>query len=249
MKSDQEQKLGMNMTGVMMSPMGSSRTAEGAKNLTTPPSGSAEAIGANRVSYMNESGPVGTLPTPATPKGMFKGLKEKFTKGNYTFIDKLGERIAFERTGTRLWQALLSKHHGTEDKANLPPLEVLERFTNEEYLHFVMLCDVMVELGGDPTAITPMADVSGTAALGWVNAITDPRTSFFQSLHVIHMAELVDNDGWDMLIKLAEDAGEKKIVESFRKAKSEEDEHLETVRVWMSEGLLKGSVETLSLHQ
>lgn len=246
MRSDEEQKLGMNKTGAMMSPIDSVKTMEGAEDLTIPGYGSSEALGANRMEYMKESGPVGTMPVPATPKGLFKGLKEKLTKGNYTFLDKLGERLAFERTGTRLYEALLSKWHGTEDKSNLPPLETLERFYNEEYSHFILLSDVMVELGGDPTAITPMANVSATAAFGWVNTITDPRVSFDQSLHIIHMAELADNDGWDMLIKLARDAGQKEIAVQFEKARAEEDEHLETVRFWMEQLLLKGKVKSKS---
>jgi ferritin-like metal-binding protein YciE len=52
-------------------------------------------------------------------------------------------------------------------------------------------------------------------------------------LHAILVAELVDHDGWTMLITLAEKMGKDEFAESFREALAEEDEHLASVRAWV----------------
>src|SRR4029434_375002 len=88
--------------------------------------------------------------------------------GTGIFLDKLGERIAFERTGTRLYGALITKHLASINAGNdvLAPAaagetaaETLQRIRAEELEHFHMLCDAVTQLGGDPSAQTPCADV------------------------------------------------------------------------------------------
>lgn len=233
-------EVGMNKTGIMMSPIDSAESREGAMEYTHPPEGDSTAIAENRIQMMKESDTIGTVPMPLTAKGIVSSLKERLNTGGQPFLDKLGERIAFERTGVRLYEALLSKYHGTKDKKALPPLKILEQFHHEELMHFYMVCDVMTELGGDATATTPAADVAAVASQGWVQVITDPRTTFSQSLEIILQAELVDNAGWELLVDLAEAAGLDDISESFTNALKEEDIHLENVREWVSQLTLTG---------
>lgn len=236
MNNQMPAELGKNLTGAMMSPKDSVKTAEGAVELTQPVSeGDSTAIGLNRIRYMKEADPVGTVPMTGTLKGMFASLQEKIMNGDHTFMDKLGERIAFERTGTRLYEALLSKYQGSEDKAGFPPLETLTQFYQEELSHFRMASALMKKLGGDPTAMTPSANVCGVAAMGWVQVIADPRTTFKQSLEIILQAELVDNACWEVLIELAHDVGLSNYADDFQKALEEEQVHLVTVKQWVRE--------------
>jgi hypothetical protein len=70
-------------------------------------------------------------------------------------LELLSECLAFERTGVRLYEALLNK------------------------------CQT----------------------LGILQVLTDPRSSLAQCLQVMLTAELTDNDGWELLIKPAENLG------------------------------------------
>ncbi len=234
-------ELGLNKTGIKMSPLNSKATIEGAEKLTTPPAGDSTAIAENRIFYMREADPIGSVPIPASVRGILASAQEKLKTGNHSFMDKLGERLAFERTGTRLYEGLLSKYMGSEDKENLPPLETLEQFYHEELLHFYMVSDVITELGGDPTAVTPSADICAVASQGWVKIITDPRTTFAQSLEAILMAELVDNAGWELLIELAEGVGLTEIAQQFQQALEEESVHLAHVKDWVTQLTSGGS--------
>ncbi|HVH42977.1 MAG TPA: ferritin-like domain-containing protein, partial [Labilithrix sp.] len=162
------------------------------------------------------------------------------------FLDKLGERLAFERTGTRLYAALLGKFDASEPLPGGPTRAELEKIAAEELQHFEMLRDAMLSLGADPTAITPSADVAAVCSMGLIQVIGDPRMNLKQSLEAILVAELVDNDCWLVLTELARAAGHKKLAEKFRMAVAEEAEHLVKVRTWvknatLAEGTVAGS--------
>lgn len=243
MQKEPHIKSGFNKTGVLISPLDAAKTEEGAVKLTRPSQGDASALAQNRIRYKMEAEPLGTIPLPTSIKGVTSAVIENMVYGHHIFLDKLGERIAFERTGVRLYEALLSKYHGTSDKQNLPELERLEQFYLEERKHFEMAADVMTKMGADPTAMTPSADVAGVAGMGWIQAISDPRTSFLQSLEVILHAELVDNSCWEVLIELADNLGMKDAVEQFEIALEEESVHLQFVKRWVREMNLNGGVD------
>lgn len=217
-----------NRTGSLISPIESIDAQEGAEEFTLAPSGDATLLSENRIYYMQEADTLGSVPLTS----------EKMGPGFAALMDKLGERLAFERSGVRLYEALISKHQGSLHKENLPPLSMLVQFHQEELMHFYLVTDIMNELGGDATAVTPAADISGVASSGWVQVITDPRTTFLQSLEVILQAELVDNVGWEVLRELAVKEGLKDIARQFKMAMEEETIHLVTVKQWVQELIL-----------
>ena len=96
----------------------------------------------------------------------------------------------------------------------------------------------MKSLGGDPTAVTPSADIAAVASMGIPQVIADPRTTLKQSLEAILVAELVDNDCWNLLAALAEKLGHDALADEFREALVEEQDHLMRVRGWVTESTL-----------
>jgi hypothetical protein len=51
-------------------------------------------------------------------------------------------------------------------------------------------------------------------------------------------AELTDNDGWRLLIQLADNLGYDELKAEFETALANEEEHLINVRTWLSECVL-----------
>jgi hypothetical protein len=237
MNTDPERKLGMNRTGIDLSPRYSKQMIARTEELTLPrcPEGDAEAIGENRASYMAEAMGVGSLPPPATVKGLFKtGMQAATGRDPKILLDKLGERLAFERTGTRLYEALISKFKAEQAQAGaVASLERLVEIHDEELAHFQMVADAVRALGADPTAVTPAADIAGVASMGLVQALGDPRIGFVQSLDAILTAELADNDAWGLLIQLVANAGLDDLAEQFEAAYTAERSHLATIRAWV----------------
>lgn len=230
-------EMGMNKTGVHMSPKEIEKMMKDMPQ-GLPGEGDGSAIAAVRTSYIAEAEPVGTVPPPGTIKGAAKTAMQKLAgRSPEVLVDKLGERLAFERGGVRLYEALLTKYQATPEKLSGMSTDQLMRFRDEEAKHFKIVADALEQLGADPTAQTPGADVSGVLNMGPMQVLDDPRTTIAQSLNALLVAELADYDGWELLIKLADDMGQTDMVSDFRKALHEEEEHLTHVRQWLEESV------------
>ncbi len=225
----------INRTGAKASPIDSAAQAEAAEELTRGAKPNGHELAAVRADYEKDAHPIGTMPPPTTARGVGKQVKGVITRTKPNLvIDKLAERCAFERTGTRLYEGVIAKLEARGTFQGGPSREQLVHIHGEELAHFKMLAKTIEELGADPTAMTPCADVTSVASSGLVQVIADPRTTLAQALQAILIAELADGDGWQMLIELCEDAGEDDLAEQFEDALREETEHLAMVRSWLS---------------
>jgi len=232
-KSDE---IGMNRTGNASSPVDSKKMLENVDpNVSTAPRIEKSRISAVRTAYSENAAPVGSVPPPASVKGTITtGTQMLMGKNPAVFINKLGERLAFERTGTRLYQAVISRYDVLKATPGFPKLGDLKKIHEDELAHFQMLWDSLVELGADPTVVTPGADLAGVESTGLLQVITDPRTRGAECLHSLLVAELADHDGWEMLIDLARSLGHDTLAGRFEKALQQEEMHLSSVRNWMT---------------
>jgi rubrerythrin len=236
--------LGKNRTGIDMSPIDAKEMIALAR--ITPPSshGDEQAIAEMRREYIAEADVIGSVPPPGTLKGVASTAMEKLTgKNPEVFIDKLGCRLAFERTGVRLYDALITKCSASPTGSAVP-LERLREFRSEEFQHFKLVESAIRSIGADPTAQTPSADVDGVASLGLIQVLTDPRTSIAHCLEAMLIAELADNDAWQLLIMLAEKMGMDDMARDFQNALREEDEHLAHIRQWFKEMVMEDAAVT-----
>lgn len=218
-----------------MSPMDVKKMLEGVqKSLPTSNGESSKVLASFRAPYIKNADPIGNVPIPGTFKGAAKtGMQKVMAKKPEVLIGKLGARLAFERTGTRLYEALLEKCEARTDESQGIPVSQLREFRDEEAQHFALVRDAMKTLGADPTAVTPEADINGVASIGLMQILSDPRTTVAQSIHAIHIAELADYDGWELLIHLAREFGQDEMADDFHKARVEEERHLATIRELM----------------
>lgn len=234
---NQQATPGTNRTGIASAPQRTQEMLAGMEEFPPSSQGSAEDLAQVRISYAKVAEPLGSVPLPADVKGN-RTSAAKAAKGAppLLLMDKLGERLAFERTGTRLYEALVSKHEAFGSFAGGPSRDDLEHIQHEEFQHLTLLQSVIEQLGGDPTAVTPSADLHATAAHGINMVIVDPRTTLLQSLEAMLMAELADHACWEALVALAQEAGEDALVEPFEQAHTTEQEHLDKVQAWLAAG-------------
>jgi rubrerythrin len=235
MQATQAPKMGDNRTGCARARERCEEMLSGNVEFAPPPNEDDGMIAELRVEYATEAEPVGSLPPPASLKQVGKALIGKVKGASPSvFIDKVGARLAFERTGVRLYEALLSKYDAFGSFDGGPHRSRLHEIMEQEHGHFALLAQAMEDLGGDPTAITPAADIEDAASSGLRMLLVDPRINLVQSLEAILIAELVDNDSWDGLIELAAQAGEDDLVVRFAEAREHERQHLTDVRRWLA---------------
>ena len=234
----QKAELGQNRTGVQMSPKDTKKMLEPAQGARLTP-GDTSAAEQLRAEYISKAGPVGSVPMPGSATGMAKaGVKALTGKRAQALVDRLGERLAFERSGTRLYEAMLVKCRASGAEGQ-QYVQRLEEICADELEHFHLLSECMEQLGCDPTAQTPAADIAGIESSGLMQVVTDPMASVVQSLHSILVAELVDNEAWDDLISLAEEVGQQDMAQKFMDARDEERQHLSTLRQWYQQATLQ----------
>jgi rubrerythrin len=186
-----------------------------------PPSspGSAEAIAAVRSTFAREGETFGE--TPGRPARL---------------LDKLGERLAFEHAGARLYEALISKYEAYGSFAGGPEAQDLLHILQEEYEHGDLLQQAIKALGGDPTVLTPSANLAASISIGLPQVLSDPRTNLLQCLEAMVVAELSDNECWSALQMLARQAGHEELAAQCQQAIEHEREHLRDVRRWIAAG-------------
>jgi rubrerythrin len=236
----QQPKMGVNRTGIQMSPFDAGDMKDDVGILMPEPAGDVAAMAELRASYIADAGEIGSVPVPGTLKGaLITGTSMLTGNSPQILLDKLGERLAFERTGTRLYDALMTKVAALEQSgASTVPMDRLAHIRDEEARHFGLVAEAIRSLGGDPTSQTPCADLAGVESMGLLQVVTDPRTTVAQSLHAILVGEMTDNNGWEMLIAIAEQQNQPAMAADFMTALQNEREHLRQVQAWFQEATL-----------
>jgi len=151
-------------------------------------------------------------------------------------LRQIRARLAFARTSTRLYEALL------EQLDALPPTapgsqpggldrQTLVRFRNEEAAHFELLCEALESLGAD--ALAEMPDVGGADTARPANAVTlngaiDPVAG----LDVLLDAEQADEVGWHRLVATTHAYGMDELAHRFEQAHAEEIGHVRQLHSW-----------------
>lgn len=247
--------LGPNMTGATLAPAAVAAMTQATEELTPFEEVDTSEMESQKLAYIEESDAVGSIPVPTSSKGTAKSGSSKLKgKNPGVFLDKLGERLAYERTGARLYEALILKFNAATQMAGgdvLPPIrlegqdgaearaaetaeQVLHRIRSEELEHFQLLSEAVLAMDGDPTSQTPCADVTALASSGFMQVLNDPRTTLAQCLNAMLAVELADNAGWELLASLADDLGESDLAGQFLGALAQEQEHLVIVKQWLT---------------
>lgn len=157
-------------------------------------------------------------------------------------LDKLAERLAFERSGIEFYDALIGKFDASQDSSTSMTMADLQKIRQDEARHADMLAAAIAGIGGEPDASTPSAELVGIESQGLKQVLNDPESTIAHSLHALLVAEMTDNAGWELLIALAEDQGQMALISDFSVALDEERAHLMQVQNWYEEATIGRAV-------
>jgi hypothetical protein len=223
---------GDNHTGIALHPEYAAEMINGTKEFGPTSGGGPELLAQNRVRIAEMSAPTGTMPPVSSVPAE-----------QLVLLDKLGARLQFERTGTRLYEALISKLDAYGTFEGGPSREDLVQIRNEEHGHMQLVHALILQIGGDPTVVTPCANLQAVASRGIGDVLLDPRTTLLECLDAILVAEMTDHESWEALVSLAPPVATELEAE-LREAEQTEAEHLDKVRAWIAAGMLIAQPKT-----
>ena len=144
-------------------------------------------------------------------------------------IDLLNERLAFERAGVQLYDRILTRMRASQDPNIQRMLEEMQKHRDEEKEHEEWLEAQIRSLGGSAHAETEHSRLVTRESQGIIDVVnTAPELPHL--FHALLAAELVDNAGWDLLVQIADEAGDKAAKREFKKRLHQEEDHLLFVR-------------------
>lgn len=150
-------------------------------------------------------------------------------------LDSLGGRLAYERGGARLYDALLRKAEAVGHLQGLKEcIPDLEHIRDEEVEHTDLLKRVIEALEGDPTLETPCADVEGVMSSGLLQVVHDPRSTLLECLRCAVVAELADVENWTALTTKLPTSLPDDLAGEVAEALAHEQEHLALIRKWIA---------------
>ncbi len=134
-----------------------------------------------------------------------------------------------------------------EKKVVAEMLPHVERIRDQEKEHEEWLEDCIRRLGGDDKRMTEMAKLSARESSG-IEAVIMKDPELPHLFHALLAAEHVDMAGWDLLVALADEAGDREAQEDFRKRLQEEERHLaflrEALRIFSAHEILGKDLES-----
>lgn len=144
-------------------------------------------------------------------------------------IDVLNERLAFERAGVKLYDRIIEVMRAATDEDVSRMVPEMQKHRDEEKEHEEWLEDRIRALGGDAHAETDRSRLVTRESKG-IEEVVMSDAELPHLLHALLAAELVDNAGWDLLVQIADEAGDRGAKREFKKRLHEEEEHLLFVR-------------------
>lgn len=139
-------------------------------------------------------------------------------------VDKLCERLAVETGGVDIYQAAIAKIDDPTVAARL------KHFMQEEAEHRDLLDAYLTRLGVDDSdRQTPSARLAKHEGEAYLKLVGEAETPA-QILNIMLTIELMDENGWEMIINLGRDLGDDELVRTLNAALQEEKEHLRGVR-------------------
>jgi rubrerythrin len=213
---------GENHTGITLNPEMAKEMVQGTVEFGPTSSGGPDLIAQNRIRVAKQSESAATMPPT------------KLSVERLPLLDKLGARLAFERMGVRLYEALISKLDAYGTYQGGPSRDDLQHIRDEEHRHMKLAEELIKTLGGDPTVVTPCANLQATASRGIGDVLVDPRTNLVECLDAIMVAELADHESWEMLSSVAALSGIDGLEPRIREAEQTEAEHMQKVRGWLA---------------
>lgn len=140
-------------------------------------------------------------------------------------LDLLTERLTFERTGVKLYDNVIAEVKKSKDAAIARMVPQLSKHRDQEKEHEEWLEEQVRALGSDAHTETDLSELIMREARG-VKEVVETDDELPHLFHALLTAELVDENGWKLLVQLADEAEDEEALRGFIQRAREEEDHL-----------------------
>jgi ferritin-like metal-binding protein YciE len=145
-------------------------------------------------------------------------------------VDLLSERLAFERSTVRLYDRILETLRGSTEAAARDLHATMLKHRGEEEEAARWLEGRIRELAGDGGAETDLGRLATREARGIEEVADADGADATHLFHALLAVEGVDVAGWELLVELAEGAGDARARHDLERHLRRERQHLAFVR-------------------
>lgn len=155
---------------------------------------------------------------------------KKFAERNLDkALDLLSERLSYEREAVVFYDKILQVMRGSQDAGIGSMIPRVQEHRDQEKEHEEWLEEQIRSLGGDAHGQTEHSLLAETESEG-LKQVIDNDFGLPHLFHALLQAELADNAGWQLLLELADYAGDDEAREEFRTRLHHENQHLDFMR-------------------
>lgn len=144
-------------------------------------------------------------------------------------LDLLTERLTFERTSVRLYDTVISRMKSSNDKNVIGMIGQMTKQRKDEKDHEEWLEEQVRALGSDAHSETELSELIERESRGIMEVIAQDN-ELPHLFHALLTAELVDDNGWKLLLQLADEAGDDVARQELRVRAEAEEQHLIYIR-------------------
>ena len=171
--------VGTNRTGVAVAPERLQEMLSGMEEFPPSAQGNAQEIAQVRIAYAQLAEPPGSVPLPPTLKGKIATTVQAIKEEQFSSWTSSGSgwrSSGRARASMKPWSRSMTPMAASRAARAGTISSTCCRNTGA-----TMLQAAIEQLGGDPTAVTPSANLQATAAHGIQKVVVDPRTTLLQS--------------------------------------------------------------------
>lgn len=154
-------------------------------------------------------------------------MTPKYDRAN--LVDLLTERLEFERAAMGLYDALLGKLARLDDPKLTRLIPRLSQYRDEEVEHAAWLGGLVERLGGGPKR-TPLTQAVARETRALEDVVEHVNGSMLPAFHAMLSSELMDYEGWDLLLQIARDNGDEEVIPDLEMRLRHERAHLDLIR-------------------
>lgn len=146
------------------------------------------------------------------------------------YIQKLADRLAFERGETRLVSLAINRLERAKSAVPSRAISVLQINQSHDETHAELVRKILLSLKPEALDSWRLFDGVNRAYRGFFDVLVSPHSDFLRIFQILYFAKLASNGEWEVLIDLTRKFNGAEASRPFKEALAQERQHLTEIK-------------------